>query len=63
MKDSKYFKEAGTINETWLLQVVEELLAAEYFRRKVWCRLLVEYKLQIQIRCWSISSVLRLKWK
>lgn len=31
MKDSKFFQEAGTVNETWLQQVVEELLAAEYF--------------------------------
>lgn len=46
MKDSKYFKEARTINETWLLQeFLEELLVTEYFCRKVWCRLLIEYKL------------------
>jgi len=58
MKDSKFFKEAGTANETWLQQVVEELLAAEYFCRKVWCRLLVEYKLLM-----SLNSALRLRWK
>lgn len=58
MKDSKYFREAGTIDETWLLQVVEELLVAEYFCRKVWCRLLVEYKLLM-----LVHSVLRLNWK
>lgn len=57
MKHSKFFKEDGTGKKTWLQQVLEELLAAEYFCRKVWYRLLFEYKLLM-----LVNSVLRLRW-